>query len=516
MRRTIVLAVLDGYGIGANDDTNPIFLANPATINYIRKNYLSGALQASGIAVGLPWGEEGNSEVGHLTLGAGKIIYQHFPRISLAIKDKSFFANEVLAKAFAHAKDGARVHLVGLLTEGSVHASFDHLEALVQYARISGVSKLSLHLLTDGKDSAPRSAPALLKKLAAILEREGVGEIASIGGRFYGMDRDEHYDRIKKAYDAMTGKGAVANNSLQWIEQSYASGLEDEFIAPAAINPDACVKEGDAIIFFNFREDSMRQLPEAFIAPTFDKFPVLPAAKLSVATFTAYSPKFTAPVAFPMERVDFPLGKVLADKGLVQLRIAETEKYAHVTYFFDGLANAVYPNEYRILIPSQNIARHDEHPEMMASEIARRVVAAVEEGGSDFILCNFANPDLIAHTGNMEATKSAITTVDQELARVLDVCLKRDAVLIVTADHGNAERLRNPLTGAPETKHDASPVPVAIVGKEFVSVKTDTEFAASQSEIAGLLSDVAPTILSIMGIPKPDEMTGENLIPNLH
>lgn len=514
MKRTVVLAVLDGYGIGAKDDTNPIYLAEPQTINYIRKNYLSGALQASGIAVGLPWGEEGNSEVGHLTLGAGKVIYQHLPRISLAIKNKSFFTNEVLAKVFAHGKN-SRVHLAGLLTDGSVHASFDHLEALVQYAKAAGVTKLSLHLFTDGKDSAPRSAPTLLQKIATVLEREGIGEIASIGGRFYALDRDDHYDRTKKAYDAIVGKGPRAQYAVSPIEQSYASGLEDEFVTPATVNPDACVKDGDAVIFFNFREDSIQQLAKAFVVPGFDKFPVIPADKLTVATFTGYNPKFTVPVAFPMERVDMPLGKVLADKGLVQLRIAETEKYAHVTYFFDGLANATFQNEYRIMIPSQNVARHDEHPEMMAGEIANRAVQAIEEGGSDFILVNFANPDIIAHTGNLEATRAAVTATDGALARVLDACLKHDAVLVMTADHGNAERLRNPLTGAAETKHDPSPVPVAIVGKEFTSVKTDAEFAASETEIAGVLSDVAPTILRMMNIPQPEEMTGENLIPNL-
>ncbi|MBI3114727.1 MAG: 2,3-bisphosphoglycerate-independent phosphoglycerate mutase, partial [Candidatus Harrisonbacteria bacterium] len=411
--------------------------------------------------------------------------------------------------------NGARVHLIGLLTEGSVHASFAHLEALVQYAKNAGVKNLSLHLFTDGKDSAPRSAPMLLKKISAVLEREGVGEIASIGGRFYGMDRDEHYDRTKKAYDAMTGKGPATDNAEAWVEKNYGSGLEDEFITPASVNPDAGIKEGDAVICFNFREDSMRQIGEAFMLPGFNQFPVIAQEKLSVATFTAYSPKFSAPVAFPQEIVKEPLGKTLADKGLVQIRIAETEKYAHVTYFFDGLATVTFPNEYRILVPSQNVARHDEHPEMMADEIARRAAQAVEEGGSDFILVNFANPDIVAHTGNLEATKVAITAVDRGMARILDACLKRDAVLIMTADHGNAERLRNPLTGVTETKHDASPVPVAIVGKEFASVKTDAEVGASETEIAGLLSDVAPTILHILGIPRPDEMTGENLIPNL-
>ncbi len=513
MKRATVFVVLDGFGIGRRDATNPIHLANPANINYIKQNYLSGALQASGIAVGLPWGEVGNSEVGHITLGAGKVVYQHYPRISLTIKDGGFFKNNAIALAFTHAeKNNSGVNLIGLLSEGNVHASFEHLEALIKSAKRTGVKKLNIHIITDGKDSAPKSAPELIKKLRAVMEENKIGAIASISGRYYALDRDEHYDRTGKAYAAITGQGSTADNIETYLQTNYAKDLDDQFIEPATLSKENCVKENDAIIFFDFREDGIRQIASCFASPEFSQFPVISQTALAVTTFTEYSPAFNATVAFPEENIERPLGAVLADAGKVQLRIAETEKYAHVTYFFNALKTDPFKNEYRVLIPSQNVARHDEHPEMMAQEIASRAIAAINEGATDFILINFANADVVAHTGNIDATIKAINTLDLELRRIFDAVLANNGVLIITSDHGNAEQMANPLTGAPETKHNLSAVPIYIAGKEFVSVKTEKESEEAEREICGILSDVAPTVLEIIKIDKPANMTGESLL----
>jgi 2,3-bisphosphoglycerate-independent phosphoglycerate mutase len=505
MKKTVVLLILDGFGIGRKDTSNPIFVAKPATLNFLKKNYRYGLLEASGIAVGLPWGEEGNSEVGHITLGAGKVVYQHYPRITLAIQNESFFKNEVLRKNFAYAisKDKA-VHLIGALTSGHVHAATEHLLALIKFAKNEGVKKLYLHLITDGRDSAPRSAPDLLKEVEAALRESGVGQIATIGGRYYGMDRDEHRDRTAKFYDAIFQRGKTAENAFDWLQKNYAENLNDEYIEPAAIGYTGAPQDGDSVIFFNFREDSIKQLAESFAAHNF-----------SLASFTNYGKDLNIPVAFPEESVVMPLGRALAEHGKTQIRIAETEKYAHVTYFWNGLKEEHFENEYRVLIPSENIARHDEHPEMRAKEIGGRVVSAVGDGGGDFILANFANPDVIAHTGNFDAGIKAVQVIDDEVKRIYDACLAADAALIITSDHGNLEQMRNPLTGEVETKHNPNPVPIHIIGREFVNIKSWEQVERSENEIAGILADVAPTVLDILGLPIPPEMTGVSLLNSL-
>lgn len=507
MRRTIVLLVLDGWGIGAHDKTNPIFIAEPPNINYLRANYRAGTLQASGIAVGLPWGEEGNSEVGHLTIGAGKVIYQHYPRISIAIRNRSFFKNAPLKAAFDLAlKNQTAVNCIGLLTAGNVHASMEHVEALIQYARLAGVKKLNIHPVLDGKDSPRRSAGALVKKLQTIIEREKIGGVGSIGGRYYGLDRDLHLDRTKKMFDAITGASATRASSIDaWLQKNYANKLEDEFIEPAIVDPSHVMQKNDSVIFWDFREDSIRQLAE-----------MSQNAGFSITTFTEYAEKLKAAVAFPEERVEASLGKTLADHGKLQLRIAETEKYAHVTYFFNGLEETPNKNEYRVLIPSQNVARHDEHPETRAAEISARVVQSIQENGADFILANLANADMIAHTGNFDATRAAIGAVDRAVRRIYDACRAGDAILIMTADHGNAEQLVDPLTGVPETRHNPSPVPCYLIAKEFISVKNNLDAAKTEEVAVGTLADIAPTILELMNIPIPESMTGTSLVNLLH
>lgn len=500
-KRTLIMAVLDGWGIGRKDFSNPIYTAEPRNINYIRHHYPAGTLQASGIAVGLPWGEEGNSEVGHLTMGAGKVFYQHYPRISLAVCDGRFFKNKVLLDAVSHIKEtGGNLNLVGLLTEGNIHASMEHLQALIKLADDEGLNRerLNLHLFTDGRDSAFQSAVSLIQKL-------NNAKVASISGRFYAMDR-ERPDRVQTAYDVLVGKTkqALYSSAAEALQAFYKRGYTDEYIEPLLLDPSGAIKGGDSVIFFNFREDRMRQLVGHFSEAS--------SQNIYICTFTKYSEKIKLPVAFPTDEVTNPLGKVLAENNLTQLRIAETEKYAHVTFFFNGLYEPPFKNEFRVLIPSRDVSSHDKFPEMRAEEITERATAAVNEKVYDFILINYANGDMVAHTGNYDACVKAVNVVDEQLGRLMKVVLNANGILLITSDHGNVERMLNPRTGLTETKHDPSPVPIYIVAKEYERVKDDFDVNKIERENIGVLSDVAPTVLALMDIPKPKEMTGISLL----
>lgn len=503
--------VLDGWGIGVEGESNPIHVAKPKNIEYIRNNFPSGALQASGIAVGLPWGEEGNSEVGHLTMGAGKIIYQHYPRISLAVGDGSFFSNPTVNAVFDHAKKNkSKVNLVGLIGEANIHSSMEHLQALIDLAGKKGVD-YRIQVITDGRDSGPQSAFSLIGKLP-------LQNIGSVAGRFYTMDRDRRWDLTQRAYGALIGDAPIIalQDIKQHLQQTYDKGLNDEFIVPTIIG-DAknIVQENDSIFFFNFREDRMRQLVEGFVNPEFSQYPIKKFQNVMFASMTQIREDFKIPVVFPPQHVDNPVGKVLADGGKTQLRIAETQKYAHVTFFFNGLNDITFPNEYRILIPSRIIPKQDEDPEMMAPAITTRLIQAIEEEAFDFILINYANPDMVAHTGNFNACLKTIQILDEQIGKITQSILKHNTTAIITSDHGNIERLYNPLTGEPETKHDASPVPIYLVGTKYL--KPQNPFGVKERErfTIGMLADIAPTILELMEIPKHPDMTGESLIKHL-
>ncbi len=548
-KRTMVMVVMDGWGVGEKNETNPIYIKNPKTINFIKHNYLAGVVQASGIAVGLPWNEEGNSEVGHLTLGSGRVLYQHYPRITLSIRNEEFFKNAVLLDAIKTAKErGTNVNIMGVLSEGNVHASMEHIEALIKLAKLEGLPRINFQVFTDGKDGPPKNATKLLRKLISDSGDPEVspfrmpqGEtstpfvrIGTVSGRYYAMDRDKHWNRTEKAYKAIIGDpvkpaeaghgaspvksqsdhGTSSEGAVQYIEGQYEKGLTDEYVEPMVIDPEAVVKDGDSVIFFNFREDSIRQLVEMFMGTTTENDIIVEKKlkDLNIVTFTNYNDNYKLPVAFPPETVTKPLGKVLADSGKTQLRVAETNKYAHVTYFFNGFVETPFENEFRILIPSQNVARHDEHPEMRAEDITTRALEALAEGIYDFVLINYANADIVAHTGNYDATIRAVEAVDNGIAKLMDAVLKSDGVLLITADHGNAEKLLEAETGLPETKHNISPVPIYIVGKDFKREKDDFDVEQGEKESAGLLSDIAPTILEIMGIRQPEEMTGISLL----
>jgi len=516
MKKTVLLVILDGWGIGSRDESNPVYAAKPQNIQAIQKRFPAGSLHASGIAIGLPWGEEGNSEVGHLTLGAGKVLYQHFPRISMAIRDGHFFQNQVLKNAFAHAqKNASDVHFIGLLSSGNVHSSFEHLAALLQLAKQENFERVYLQLFTDGRDSPPKSAADLIQKLEKAAGEQGRGILASLSGRFYALDRSRHWERTEKTYKVLVGEGEVSPNYQKILSETYDRNLNDTFVEPTMLTSPHPVKDGDAVVFFDFREESPRQIVAAFAEPDFKSFPVKKFTNLYLATMTQYEEKFNLPVAFPPETINEPLGKILADNGKTQLRIAETEKYAHVTFFFNGYRQEPFPNEYRILVPSLNVPRYDQFPEMMAKTITERTINSINEGIYDFILVNYANPDAIGHTGNYEAALEAISVIDQEMERLLKAVLAQpDTVMLITSDHGNIERMLDPLTGLMETKHDPSPVPIYLVGEKFEKI-TLRQAQGAGTSVIGTLADVAPTILALLGLPQPAEMTGKNLLPLL-
>jgi 2,3-bisphosphoglycerate-independent phosphoglycerate mutase len=508
-KKTVVLIVLDGWGIGAQNESNPIYMVNPANFAWLAENYPLTSLQASGIAVGLPWGEVGNSEVGHLTLGAGKVIYQYFPKIMMAIEDGTFFENAVLKAACAHVRStGGALNLAGLLTAANVHASVKHVEALLELAEREGV-RVKFHLFTDGKDSPPHTVKDLIRRIPQ-------NAVSTLIGRHYAMNRNEQWNMTQRAYECMTGQSGQTPLSIEDIlAQYFAKNPSEEFLPPHRLASGAPLEDGDALVFFNFREDSILQIAQAFANPGFDKFPVRAFSNLFLATFTRYSEQFSCPVAFPADTIEKPLAQILAETGKTQIHIAETYKHAHVTFFFNGHRESPFPGEYRVLIPSVGTTHPDEHPELMAAAITDRLLEAVGNQAFDFVLVNYSNPDTIAHTGNYEACLEAVRVIDREIGRVLKVVLANDNVsTIITADHGNMEEVINPMTGQMETQHDINPVPFHLIGAPFKGRKF---FNANnlRNETTGIISDVAPTILELMNIPQPPEMTGRSLIRDL-
>ncbi len=508
-KKTVVLVILDGWGIGATNESNPLFVTKPQTFEWLNANYPVTSLQASGISAGLPWGEIGNSEVGHLTLGAGKVLYQYYPRITMSIQDGTFFENPVIKEATAHAlTNNSAVNLVGLLTKGNVHASIDHLKALIKMVQAQGITKINLHLFADAKDEAPHSVQDLLKELP----QEYLGCII---GRYYGMDRNGGWRLTETAYETMIGKiGQVTGDPASIIEATYKSGSTEDYLPGIRFAEDKSIKDGDSVIFFNYREDSIRQIASAFITKDFNNFPVTPFKDLCVATMTHYDDAFNVPVIFPPENVENPFGRVISDLNMTQLRIAETYKYAHVTYFFNGLREPPFKGEYRTLIPSNMTPHPEDHPEMMAAAITDRLIEALQTGGFDFILVNYANPDTIAHTANYAAAVEAIKVIDTQIARVAKLAENPNIIILITSDHGNVERMIEEKTGQPQSQHDASPVPLYLVGQQYKGRKF-VNGGPNPLETLGSLADVAPTMLQIMGIQRPDDMSGSSLLDGL-
>jgi 2,3-bisphosphoglycerate-independent phosphoglycerate mutase len=503
MKRTLILAILDGFGISDNKEGNAIAAAHTPNLDYIFSEYPTAVLQAAGEAVGLPEGQMGNSEVGHLNLGAGRIVYQDLTRISKAIRDGSFNSNPALLSAIHHAKQqGSALHLMGLVSDGGVHSHNTHLYALLELAQEQGLRRVYVHAFLDGRDVGPKTADKYLRELEEQTHRS-VGKIATISGRYYAMDRDNRWERVKKAYDAMVkGVGRYASSVAEAIQLAYEAGETDEFVTPTVITensrPLATIESDDSIIFFNFRADRARQITRAFIESDFTSFKREPMSVFFVS-MTEYDRNFQIPVAFPPETIDNTLAEVLSKHGLTQLHIAETEKYAHVTFFFNGGREEPYPGEHRILVPSPKVATYDLMPEMSAVEVTEQVIEAVNSESFDVIVLNYANCDMVGHTGNFHAAVKAVETVDSCVGRLLEVVENRGDVMVITADHGNAEQMRD--SSKPHTAHTGNLVPISLISEERGCALKE-----------GILADVAPTILELLGIDKPVEMTGASLI----
>jgi len=502
----VVLLVLDGWGYRPEREGNAIAMANVPTWDKLWARAPRTLLAASEEAVGLPCGQMGNSEVGHLNLGAGRVVKQDLVRINDAIKDGSFFENPVFVDACRRVKaNGGTLHLVGLIGQGGVHAIDTHLLALLDLAARQQVPRVAIQVMLDGRDTMPRSGLGYLEELMAAAK--GRATIGSVGGRYYGMDRDHRWDRTEKWYDsAVRGVGPSATDPLQVVRDAYARDVTDEFVVPTAIvdasgQPVAPMRDGDAVICFNYRSDRMRQIVRSLTVAGFDGFDVKDRPKLTVATMTVYDQTFDVPVAFPPQSMARIVGEVVSDAGFTMLRTAETEKYAHVTYFFNGGIETPFKGEDRRLVPSQKVATYDLAPEMSAPGITDVLCSAITSREHDYLLCNYANADMVGHTGNIPAVIKAVETVDQSLARVIAAAEQTGTRLLITADHGNSEMMIDPKTGGPHTAHTTNPVPFLVVdGGETQRLRD-----------GGALRDVGPTILRMLGLERPTEMDGRDL-----
>lgn len=509
MKNPLALIILDGFGIRENGFGNAIKMASLPNYDRLANNYPYTQIQASGIAVGLPEGQMGNSEVGHLNIGAGRIVYQELSRISKEIKEGSFYNNQKFLDVIFHVKTNkTKLHLLGLVSDGGVHSHIDHLYALLKLAKLHGLDEVYIHCFLDGRDTPPRSAEGYIQDLLKKMKEIGVGQIASISGRYYAMDRDKRWERTQLAYKAMVlGEGRVVEEPLDAIKTAYSLDESDEFILPSVIlnhqsNPNT-IENNDGLIFFNFRPDRARQITRALIERDFNEFKrEKEFFPLHYVTMTLYSKTFEdVQIAYKPQTFKNTLGEYVSKQGLRQLRIAETEKYAHVTYFFNGGEEAAFIGEDRQLIPSPQVATYDTKPEMSALEVTDRLIEEIDRDKYDFIVLNFANPDMVGHTGKIDAVIKALEKVDECLGRVIEKILEKGGKAIVTSDHGNSEELIDKTSGNPVTAHTTNPVPLILIGQGHVRLRK-----------GGKLCDIAPTILEIMGLEKPVEMTGLSLI----
>jgi len=499
--------IIDGWGYREETAGNAIAAARKPNWDALWERWPHAILAAAGEPVGLPEGQQGNSEVGHLNIGAGRIVYQDLTRINLAIRDGSFKRNPVLLRAMTDVGDGHALHLLGLVSPGGVHSSLTHLIALVEMAKQLGVKRIYVHAFTDGRDEPPTSAAGFVEHLVAQLQRIGRGQIASVSGRYYAMDRDKRWDRTELAYRTVVeAKGPTAPDPLAFIKQSYDAGTTDEFLKPTRIvppgsDPIPAIADGDSVIFFNFRPDRARQLSHAILDATWDHFPRPHWPGLAhFVTFTEYEKGLPAEVAFPDEPLPGVLAEAVANAGWQQFHTAETEKYAHVTYFLNGGREAPFPGEDRLLVPSPRVPTYDTHPEMSARPLTDELLDRLRSGRYRFIVVNFANPDMVGHTGVFPATVRAVEVVDAMLGRIADAVLPAHGILAITADHGNAE-LKIDESGAPLTAHTTSPVPFILAGDAGIKSLRD----------GGKLGDIAPTLLRVVGLTPPAEMTGSDL-----
>ncbi|WP_414047803.1 2,3-bisphosphoglycerate-independent phosphoglycerate mutase [Macrococcus equi] len=508
MKSPTALIILDGFACRKETFGNAVAQANKPNFDRYYNQYPHEQLKACGLDVGLPEGQMGNSEVGHLNIGAGRIVYQSLTRINKSIQDGDFFTNEVLLNAMKHVKEhDSALHLMGLLSDGGVHSHYEHLFALLKLAKDQGVEKVYVHAFLDGRDVGQQTALQFVEETERQFEAIGVGQFASVSGRYYAMDRDKRWDREQLAYDAMTyGKGVEYKTAKEGIEASYAEGVNDEFVVPFVVKDNEVgsentgVNDGDAMIFFNFRPDRAAQLSEVYTNEEFDGFKMdKRLIGIKFVTFTKYNDQVKADVVFEKEDLVNTIGEVASKNGLKQLRIAETEKYPHVTYFMSGGRNEEFDGERRVLIDSPKVATYDLKPEMSAYEVRDALLAELDKGDLDLVLLNFANPDMVGHSGMLEPTIKAIEAVDECLGAVVDKILEMGGTAVITADHGNSDEVLT-IDGHPMTAHTTNPVPV-IVTREGVTLRS-----------GGRLADLSPTLIDLLGVEKPVEMTGESLI----
>ena len=496
------LIIMDGFGLRAEASGNAIRTAATPRLDQFFQDFAHTELSASGLDVGLPDGQMGNSEVGHTNIGAGRVVFQDLPRITKSIADGDFFQNP----AYLHAMDqclqnDTSLHLMGLLSDGGVHSHLDHLFALLRMAKEKGLTKVFIHAFLDGRDVSPTSGADFVARTVEACREIGVGRIATVMGRYYAMDRDKRWDRVEQAYDAMVyGEGATFNPvPVAAVKESYAAGVTDEFVEPVVCDSEGTISDNDSVIFFNFRPDRAREITRALVDPNFDGFTrqYFPLTFVCNTEYDATMPNVE--VAFPRTSVRNGLGEYLSQMGMTQLRIAETEKYAHVTFFFNGGSETVFPGEDRVLVASPKVATYDLQPEMSAQEVADKCVERIESGAYDVIILNFANCDMVGHTGVFDAAVKAVETVDTCVGQVVDATLKMGGIAMITADHGNAEQMTEP-DGSPMTAHTTTPVPFILCG------------AGTELRSGGRLADIAPTILDVMGLACPPEMDGKTLI----
>ena len=505
-KKLTMLMILDGFGINDNEKGNAVKLANTPNLDRLTKTCPTTEVYTSGLNVGLPDGQMGNSEVGHTNIGAGRIVYQELTRITKSIEDGDFFSIPEFVEAIENCKkNNSKLHIMGLLSDGGVHSHIRHLFALLELAKRRDFEDVYVHCFLDGRDTPPASAEGYIMQLEEKMKEKEVGKIASISGRFYAMDRDKRWQRIKKTYDALVnGIGENKASAVTAIESSYQKEIFDEFVEPTVIvngeTPIATIEKNDSVIFFNFRPDRAREITRTLVDKEFNEFETKDL-NLYFVCMTPYDETMpNVKVAFKKEPLKNTFGEYISNNGLTQLRIAETEKYAHVTFFFNGGEEKQYKGEDRILVPSPKVETYDLKPEMSAIEVTDKVVEAIKSEKYDSIILNYANPDMVGHTGNLEASIKAIETIDNCVGRVIEEINKVNGVCLITADHGNSEQMIDYKTGEPHTAHTTNPVPLILVGMEGVTLKT------------GKLADLAPTMLDIMGLKKPDEMTGESII----
>ncbi len=499
--RPLAIIIMDGLGISREIQGNAVARANKPNLQRFWDNYATTTLKASGLAVGLPRGQMGNSEVGHLNIGGGRIVYQDYTRISLAVEEGRLAENAALIQAMQKA-EGKKLHLIGLLSDGGVHSHNTHLYALLDMAHALGQEKVYVHAILDGRDVPPKSALGYIKELEDQFRKKGLGRIATLSGRYFTMDRDKRWERVEKAYRCLTdGKGQKAATASEAVESGYLRGESDEFLQPTVVDPSGLVEDGDSIIFFNFRPDRAREISRAFVDESFTGFETKPL-NVHYTCMTQYDATLKAPIAFPAQNLDDTLGQVISREGLAQLRIAETEKYAHVTYFFNGGKEEPNRGEDRCLIPSPKVATYDLQPEMSAYAVRDEMLSRVASGKYDLIVLNFANADMVGHTGVFEAAVAAVEAVDGSVGAIVDEILRVGGAVLLTADHRNAEKMMDAATGQPHTAHTTNPVPFTLIaGGDRPRLRQD-----------GILADIAPTALELLNVPVPKAMTGKSLI----